>query len=111
AEEKPVAEVPPVEEEPEDEVIRAKAQRLSGPNVIGKIQLPVNEPKRNQPVASSSNTNGAADHKRKRKRKEGGGPQQGGGQGNQQQQNNGTPNHPNRQQGDFRNRNQQGGGN
>ncbi|MDO3626647.1 translation initiation factor IF-2 [Mucilaginibacter sp. BT774] len=108
--EKPVAEQPEaVAEEPENEVIRARAQRLSGPNVVGKIQLPVNEPKRNQPVASSSNANSAADHKRKRKRKEGGGPQQGG--GNQQPQGNGAPNHPNRPQGDFRNRNQNAGGN
>jgi len=102
---KPVAEEPAAEEEPEDEVIRAKAQRLSGPNVIGKIQLPVNEPKRNQPVASSSNTNSAADHKRKRKRKD----NQGG--GNQQQGNNAPPQgtiNPNRP--DFRNRNQNGTG-
>jgi len=56
----------------DNEVIRAKAERLTGPNVVGKIQLPV-APKRNQPIASSSNTAGgsAADHKRKRKRKEG----------------------------------------
>jgi translation initiation factor IF-2 len=102
---KPVAEEPAAEEEPEDEVIRAKAQRLSGPNVIGKIQLPVNEPKRNQPIASSSNTNSAADHKRKRKRKD----NQGG--GNQQQGNNAPPQgtiNPNRP--DFRNRNQNGTG-
>jgi translation initiation factor IF-2 len=106
--EKPAAAPQPEEAaEPENEVIRARAQRLSGPNVVGKIQLPVNEPKRNQPVASSSNANSAADHKRKRKRKEGGGPQQGG--GNQQQQGNGAPNQ--NRQGDFRNRNQQGGGN
>ena len=57
------------DEPQEPEVIRAKAERLTGPNVIGKIQLPVNAPKRN-PVASSSNTNNAADHKRKRKRKD-----------------------------------------
>lgn len=49
-----------------DEVIRAKAQQLSGPKIIGRIQLPVN--KKNQPVASSSNPN-TADSKRKRKRK------------------------------------------
>ncbi|HEX3387109.1 MAG TPA: translation initiation factor IF-2, partial [Mucilaginibacter sp.] len=55
------------EPEMDPEVIRAKAVRLSGPNVVGKIQLPNNETKRN-PVASSSNTN--ADHKRKRKRKD-----------------------------------------
>jgi len=56
------------QDEQPNEVIRAKAQRLTGPNVIGKIQLPENESKRN-PVASSSNAN-SADHKRKRKRKE-----------------------------------------
>ncbi|MBS1532429.1 MAG: translation initiation factor IF-2 [Bacteroidetes bacterium] len=94
--EAPVVKVEPIKEqketpkpqaaEPEDEeVIRAKAQRLTGPNVVGKIQLPVDQPRRNGPVASSSNTaGGAADHKRKRKRKEGGhdhnqpGQQQGG---------------------------------
>ncbi|HWD90138.1 MAG TPA: translation initiation factor IF-2 [Mucilaginibacter sp.] len=106
--EAPVAKAEPVQEqkeapkppasEPEEEgeeVIRAKAQRLSGPNVVGKIQLPVDQPRRNQPVASSSNTAGnAADHKRKRKRKEGGhdhnqpgqqqgGQPQGGGHGSQ----------------------------
>jgi len=68
AEEKPQeAETPAEPQEPE--VIRAKAERLTGPNVIGKIQLPVDAPKRN-PVASSSNTNNTQDHKRKRKRKD-----------------------------------------
>lgn len=102
--EKPVIEQPAAEEEPEDEVIRAKAQRLSGPNVVGKIQLPVNEPKRNQPIASSSNTNSAADHKRKRKRKDsqGGNGQQGG--NNQPPQGTINPNRP-----DFRNRSQNAG--
>jgi translation initiation factor IF-2 len=57
------------EAEAGDDVIRAKAERLTGPHVVGKITLPVNQPKRNQPVASSSNTN-SADHKRKRKRKD-----------------------------------------
>jgi translation initiation factor IF-2 len=73
---------PPANEEGGDpDVIRAKAERLSGPNIIGKITLPVT-PKRN-PVASSSNTN--ADHKRKRKRKDGPGQgQPGGGNPNQQ---------------------------
>lgn len=61
-----------IEPEDVDEVIRAKAQRLSGPNVIGKIDLS-NQPgrRKDQPVASSSNAAGN-DHKRKRKRKEGG---------------------------------------
>ncbi|MGN6397772.1 MAG: translation initiation factor IF-2 [Mucilaginibacter sp.] len=75
----PVAETPaaapetPADEPQEPEVIRAKAERLTGPNVIGKIQLPVDASKRN-PVASSSNANSAADHKRKRKRKDNQGP-------------------------------------
>ncbi len=94
----PVVEVakevePPVEtvDEPQEpEVIRAKAERLTGPNVIGKIQLPVSAPKRN-PVASSSNTS-SQDHKRKRKRKD----HQGGG-GNNQQPGNPTANHAGQQ--------------
>ena len=104
------------DEAAEPEVIRAKAERLTGPNVIGKIQLPVNPPKRN-PVASSSNTN-AADHKRKRKRKDHqGGPgtnqQQPGTHASQQQANppgQQQPHGGNRP--DFRNRsnNQPGGG-
>ncbi|GAC1304025.1 MAG: translation initiation factor IF-2 [Mucilaginibacter sp.] len=67
---KPVAEKPAeaVEEPQDDEVIRAKAARLTGPNVVGRIELPDSESKRN-PVASSSNSS-AADHKRKRKRKD-----------------------------------------
>jgi translation initiation factor IF-2 len=97
--EKPIAEVPadiPAEvEKPsqaeqvepadeEDEVIRARAQRLSGPNVIGKIDLSSQQPTRrkDQPIASSSNV-GGNDQKRKRKRKEGGGSPQGQGQQSQ----------------------------
>ncbi len=108
----PVIAPPPVEastEPQEPEVIRAKAERLTGPNVVGKIQLPVNAPKRN-PVASSSNTNNnSADHKRKRKRKDA--PQG----GNNQQQGNtpgqpgnfqpGQNQHGNNNRPDFRNRN------
>jgi len=112
----------PAEEVPaDDEVIRAKAERLTGPNVIGKIQLPQTPnsgQKRNNPVASSSNSN-SADHKRKRKRKDSQGnnhPQQsGGGQQNGQQPGGQQPPHtinPNRP--DFRNRGNnppaQGGG-
>ncbi|RYU87913.1 translation initiation factor IF-2 [Mucilaginibacter terrigena] len=86
----------------DDEVIRASAERLSGPKIIGKITLPVNQPKRGGPVASSSNAAGnAADQKRKRKRKD---QQGGGGQGGntgQQAPPSGTIN-PNRP--DFRNR-------
>src|SRR5690606_8696740 len=50
-------------------VIRAKAERLTGPNVVGRIELPSAPARRGQPVASSSNAAGA-DHKRKRKRKD-----------------------------------------
>lgn len=57
------------ESNPDATVIRAKAERLSGPNVIGKIELPVSPARRGQPVASSSSAAGA-DHKRKRKRKD-----------------------------------------
>lgn len=94
-----------IEEDQPNEVIRAKAERLTGPNVIGRIQLPVDAPKRN-PIASSSNT--SADHKRKRKRKEGGGnpnqqgapgQPQGGGAGQQPPQGTVSANRP-----DFRNR-------
>ena len=59
-------EVSPTVEEGDD-VIRAKAKQLTGPKVIGRIELPVNR-KKDQPVASSSNPN-TADNKRKRKRK------------------------------------------
>ncbi|MDB5013825.1 MAG: translation initiation factor [Daejeonella sp.] len=52
-----------------DGVIRAKADRLTGPNVIGRITLPTTPSRHGQPVASSSNIAGG-DHKRKRKRKD-----------------------------------------
>lgn len=60
-------EKPAVKAEPADEVIRARSETLSGPKVIGKIQLPVSKP--HKPVASSSNNAGGnQDNKRKRKR-------------------------------------------
>jgi len=92
AEEQAIASADETIDEPQEpEVIRAKAERLTGPNVVGKIQLPANAPKRN-PVASSSNTNNAADHKRKRKRKDHQGPGH-----NQQQQGNQPGNHAGQQ--------------
>ncbi|WP_345950075.1 translation initiation factor IF-2 [Mucilaginibacter sp. PAMB04274] len=95
---------PEAEVAPENQVIRAKAERLTGPNVIGKIQLPVDNNRRGNGPAGSSNPN-SAENKRKRKRKENGpgqgqGPQQGQQPGGQQGQGGG-------QQGG----NQQGGGN
>ncbi|MGN0002680.1 MAG: translation initiation factor IF-2 N-terminal domain-containing protein, partial [Sphingobacterium composti] len=56
---------PPVSKEPVDDVIRARSEKLEGPKVIGKIELPTFKPKE-KPVASSSNSN--QDNKRKRKR-------------------------------------------
>jgi len=57
--------------EPQHEVIRARAQRLTGPNVVGRIDLASHQSKE-KPVASSSSSAGvsAHDHKRKRKRKD-----------------------------------------
>jgi translation initiation factor IF-2 len=88
----PVAETPketpaaPKADKPDEvEVIKARSVKLSGPNIIGKITLPVTPDRKSQPVASSGDS---ADAKRKRKRKKtpGGHPgQQGHGQtgGNQ----------------------------
>jgi translation initiation factor IF-2 len=59
----PVAETPA---SPDDEVIKARSVKLSGPNIIGKIVLPTTPDRRNQPVASSGDSEAA---KRKRKRK------------------------------------------
>jgi translation initiation factor IF-2 len=103
--EKPVVETPKVEEAPkatapvaptaetpvaDDEVIKARSVKLSGPNIIGKIVLPTTPDRRNQPVASSSADSEAAKRKRKRKKTPGGpnAPQQG--QGNQGQANTGS---------------------
>jgi translation initiation factor IF-2 len=55
---------PAVETNPEIETIRVARQTLSGPTVLGKIDLPVERPR--TPVASSSNDD--ANSKRKRKR-------------------------------------------
>ncbi|MFM6976061.1 MAG: translation initiation factor IF-2 [Sphingobacteriaceae bacterium] len=71
-EEKPITPpvVPPATPpaaKPADELFRAKATKLSGPNIIGKIELPETRRPSN-PVASSSNA--AGDQKRKRKRKD-----------------------------------------
>jgi translation initiation factor IF-2 len=88
-EEKPKAPEPkaPVEQaNAEDDVIKARSVKLSGPNIIGKIELPVAPDRRNQPVASSGDSEAA---KRKRKRKKTPGGPSGGQQ--QGQQNQGQP--------------------
>ncbi|MBO9676165.1 MAG: translation initiation factor IF-2 [Sphingobacteriaceae bacterium] len=82
AEEKP-ADAKPANTEPE--VIKARTVKLSGPNIIGKIDLPTSPDRRNGPIASSSDSEAA---KRKRKRKKTpGAPGQHGGQGQQGQNN------------------------
>ncbi|QQD13526.1 translation initiation factor IF-2 [Sphingobacterium sp. UDSM-2020] len=95
--ETPVKEVKKVN--PADEVISAKAERLTGPKVIGKIELPTARPShRDKPVASSSSATGN-DHKRKRKRTNNTGtPPQGGGTHPNRTggPNQGGGNHPNR---------------
>ncbi|QQT25123.1 translation initiation factor IF-2 [Sphingobacterium spiritivorum] len=82
---------------PQDDVIRARAESLSGPKVIGKIELPTARPShRDRPVASSSNATGNAnDQKRKRKRTNNG-PNTG---GNNQDQNRGGNQQGGNQQG------------
>ena len=66
--EEPKKEEPKEEPQPEapkkPEVMKAEAQKLSGPTVVGKIELPVERPKK-KPVASSSDD----DSRKKRKRK------------------------------------------
>ncbi|HCN82621.1 MAG TPA: translation initiation factor IF-2, partial [Sphingobacteriaceae bacterium] len=101
-ENKPVDQDIPVPDASED-VVRAKAQRLSGPNVIGRIDLSSHTQRRkDQPVASSSNVAGN-DQRRKRKRKDSN-TGTGGGTGTGQQQQRPAPapgtNQPARQ--DFR---------
>ncbi|WP_316746580.1 translation initiation factor IF-2 [Pedobacter gandavensis] len=61
-----VAEAPKVEKTDGVEVIKARSVKLSGPNIIGKIVLPVTPDRKSSPVASSADSN---DAKRKRKRK------------------------------------------
>jgi len=64
----PVAprETPAAPKPEETEVIKARSVKLSGPNIIGKITLPVTPERKSQPIASSGDS---ADAKRKRKRK------------------------------------------
>jgi translation initiation factor IF-2 len=73
----PIAPEPPkVEKSDEVEVIKARSVKLSGPNIIGKIVLPVTPDRKSQPVASSGES-AEAKRKRKRKKAQGSGPVQG----------------------------------
>ncbi|WP_342646757.1 translation initiation factor IF-2 [Mucilaginibacter sp. CSA2-8R] len=91
---------------PENEVIRAKAERLTGPNVVGKIQLPIDNGRRGNQASASSNAN-TSDNRRKRKRKETGPGQPGGQTGGPQQ---GQPGGGNQQGGNNNNNNNRPGG-
>jgi translation initiation factor IF-2 len=73
----PVTPEPPKVERPDEvEVIKARSVKLSGPNIIGKIVLPVTPDRKSQPVASSGES-AEAKRKRKRKKAQGSGPVQG----------------------------------
>ncbi|WP_410221955.1 translation initiation factor IF-2 [Pedobacter sp.] len=105
---------PVKEEKAEDEVIKARSVKLSGPNIIGKIELPTVPERRSQPVASSSDSE-AAKRKRKRKKTGPGGVHTPGQQGTQGQQTQGGGQHGQNRHGghgnarpDFKG-NQQGG--
>ncbi len=53
--EPPKPEVTVAEKKPEDNFLRTKVEKLAGPNIIGKIELPViKKPEKKKPVASSS---------------------------------------------------------
>ncbi len=67
-EEKP-SEGPSVEQKPEDKVFKHEVRKLTGPTVVGKIDLPSKEKK--TPVASSSDPERGKKKKRKRIRKDG----------------------------------------
>ena len=64
-EEKIVPVVQP-EEPAKEDFYETKVEKLEGPKIMGKIELPVKEERKKNPVASSSATN--ADNKKKRKR-------------------------------------------
>ncbi|MET3112747.1 translation initiation factor IF-2 [Pedobacter sp. CG_S7] len=57
---------PKVNKPDEVEVIKARSVKLTGPNIIGKIILPVTPDRKSSPIASSNDSENA---KRKRKRK------------------------------------------
>lgn len=61
-----VKEVPTVVEPSKEDFYETKVEKLEGPKIMGKIELPVKDD-RKKPVASSSNT-ANADNKKKRKR-------------------------------------------
>lgn len=98
---------PPVKEPaPIIETIRVETKKLTGPTVLGKMELPVEK----QKVASSSQATKAGDLKKKRKRikKDFNAPNAGANQGNanagnnQQRPNNNAGNNPHKKGGNFK---------
>lgn len=67
AETTPETTLPPAEEEQQKDVFRTEREKLTGPTILGKIQLPVDPPKK-KPVATSSPD--IDDRRKKRKRKD-----------------------------------------
>ena len=69
-----IPEPPPAEPTPEapkeDTLHRINIQKLSGPTVLGKIELPVDPPKRKPVASSSAVSDERLDRKKKRKRTE-----------------------------------------
>lgn len=63
---KVVETTPEVEEPAKVDFYETKVEKLEGPKIMGKIELPVKEERKKNPVASSSATN--AENKKKRKR-------------------------------------------
>ncbi|MGB0806724.1 MAG: translation initiation factor IF-2 [Salibacteraceae bacterium] len=93
---KPEAKEMPKQEKPsrpaEPEMVKAKVEKLSGPTVVGKIELPAKPEKKKKPVASSANPSG---NKRKPRKRIGSGPG-GNNQGARQGGNRGPNKGPNR---------------
>ncbi|UTW64799.1 translation initiation factor IF-2 [bacterium SCSIO 12643] len=57
----------------EPEMVKAQVEKLTGPTVVGKIELPTKPEKKKKPVASSTNPNGNKRKPRKRIANPGGG--------------------------------------
>jgi translation initiation factor IF-2 len=67
---KPVVEPEPIQEEGKEDFLETKFEKLEGPKILGKMELPVKEEKK-KPVASSAELSNLEKKKRKRIRKGG----------------------------------------
>jgi len=76
----------------EPEMVKAQVQKLTGPTVVGKIELPTKPEKKKKPVASSTNPNGNKRKPRKRIANPGGQNNQGGNNRGQNRPNQGGNN-------------------